>query len=108
MIDKLKAEINSIQKEAALGHVFSWEVHRLNLLLLVVEHYLSEDNLEQAHTWIQSIFQWIEPEFHNEMKKNTGDINAWFNTQMDGVVSTEQALRITRELYPEIEKLRTA
>ncbi|EPL8343363.1 TPA: hypothetical protein ACKRIR_002260 [Proteus mirabilis] len=58
--------------------------------------------------WAQSIFQWIDSEFYEEMKSNTGDINAWFNKQMEGAVSTERALKITRELYPEIEKLRTA
>ncbi|MEY0031034.1 hypothetical protein AB7W76_20775 [Providencia rettgeri] len=107
MTDEIKAEINSLQQEVARGHVYSWELHRLNLLLLVVEHYLSENNPKEAHLWAQSIFQWIDSEFHDEMKKNTSDINAWFNKQMEGAVSTEQALKITRELYPEIEKLRT-
>ncbi|MDM3563008.1 hypothetical protein O9361_05185 [Proteus vulgaris] len=108
MTDEIKAEINALQQEVARGHVYSWELHRLNLLLLVVEHYLSENNPKEAYLWAQSIFQWIDSGFHDEMKKNTGDINAWFNKQMEGSVSTEQALKITRELYPEIEKLRTA
>lgn len=108
MTDKLKEEINALQQEVARGHVYEWELHRLNLLLLVIEHYLSEDNSKEAHLWAQSIFQWIDSEFYEEMKSNTGDINAWFNKQMEGAVSTEQALKITRKLYPEIEKLRTA
>lgn len=108
MSDKLKEEINALQQEVAQGQVYEWELHRLNLLLLVAEHYLSEDNPKEAHLWVQSIFQWIDSEFHEEMKNNAGDINAWFNKQMEGAVSTEKALKVTRELYPEIEKLRTA
>ncbi|MDY3694762.1 MAG: hypothetical protein SO066_08865 [Proteus mirabilis] len=42
------------------------------------------------------------------MKNNAGDINVWFNKQMEDAVGTEKALKVTRELYPEIEKLRTA
>ncbi|MDY3694761.1 MAG: hypothetical protein SO066_08860 [Proteus mirabilis] len=63
MTDKLKEEINALQQEVARGHVYEWELHRLNLLLLVAEHYLLENNPKEAHLWVQSIFQGLIQNF---------------------------------------------
>ncbi|MDM9284847.1 hypothetical protein QU814_17080 [Providencia rettgeri] len=73
---------------------------------MIADHYLSIGNVKEARTWIQSIYQWIEPEMHDDMKAHSSDLNSWFNQQMEKSVNHEEAVKFIRKLCPEIEKLR--
>lgn len=84
----------------------SWDIHRWSMVLMIADHYLSIGNVKEARSWVQSIYQWIEPEMHDDMKAHSSDLNSWFNQQMEKSVSHEEAVKFIRKLCPEIEKLR--
>ncbi|WP_265494975.1 hypothetical protein [Providencia heimbachae] len=105
MNNKLKEEINSLQRNASMELKLAWDIHRWSMVLMIADHYLSIGNVKEARSWIQSIFQWIEPEFHDDMKAHSNDLNSWFNQQMDNVVDSKKALEIVRINHPEIKRL---
>ncbi|WP_202981451.1 MULTISPECIES: hypothetical protein [Providencia] len=106
MNNKLTEEIEILQRNAGTELKLSWDIHRWSMVLMIADHYLSIGNVKEARSWIQSIYQWVEPEMCNDMKAHSGDLNSWFNQQMEKSVSHEEALKFIRQLCPEIEKLR--
>ncbi|WP_048608742.1 hypothetical protein [Providencia rettgeri] len=106
MNNKLTEEIEILQRNAGTELKLSWDIHRWSMVLMIADHYLSIGNVKEARTWIQSIYQWIEPEMHDDMKAHSSDLNSWFNQQIENSVSHEEAVKFIRKLCPEIEKLR--
>lgn len=106
MNNKLTEEIEILQRNAGMELKLSWDIHRWSMVLMIADHYLSIGNVKEARSWIQSIYQWIEPEFLDDMKSHSTDLNSWFNKQMENSVSAEWTVEFIRKLCPEIEKLR--
>ncbi|MGV2934190.1 hypothetical protein ACIPUA_03890 [Providencia sp. AGC89] len=106
MNNKLTEEIEILQRNAGMDLKLSWDIHRWSMVLMIADHYLSIGNVKEARSWVQSIYQWIEPEMHDDMKAHSSDLNSWFNQQMEKSVSHEEAVKFIRKLCPEIEKLR--
>ncbi|HAT5573577.1 TPA: hypothetical protein JAD16_001586 [Proteus mirabilis] len=112
MTDKLKEEIEKLQNNAASELVMSWYLARLANTILIACYSLDKDNVSLAKEWLFGAMEmWPEVDIFEDLKGSNGnadDLQAWFDKGMEGEKNQSQYLKIIREQYPEIEKLRTA
>ena len=112
MTDKLKEEINALQGRAAMANIDECIMVRLSLTIQAASYLIDKGKPEEAKDWLFGALEWgTDTNIFDDLKDSDGnseDIQVWFDKRMEGEISLDEAFKLIRSRYPEIEKLRTA
>lgn len=112
MTSKLKEEINAIQGRAAMANIDVCIMVRLSLTIQIASFLIEKGKTIEAKGWLLGALEWgTDVNIFDDLDDSDGnseDIQAWFDKRMEGEISLDEAFKLIRSRYPEIEKLRTA
>lgn len=112
MTDKLKEEINALQGRAAMANIDVCIMVRLSLTIQIASFLIEKGKSIEAKDWLLGALEWgTDANIFDDLDDSDGnseDIQSWFDKRMEGEISLDEAFKLIRSRYPEIEKLRTA
>lgn len=112
MTDKLKEEINALQGRAAMANIDVCIMVRLSLTIQIASFLIEKGKSIEAKDWLLGALEWgTDANIFDDLDDSDGNsenIQSWFDKRMEGEISLDEAFKLIRSRYPEIEKLRTA